>query len=104
MCVSSLIMLVLGPSSSIAGKSARGGARDGFGACGGGLLDGGSVAGSGGMSGGGALYGRCGGTGCACVGKLGGGPFGLPHPGGGLGSWNRVIPVAEPAGGAGKSG
>ena len=43
-----------------------------------------------------------------CVGTLtvpklgtGGGPFGLPAPGGGLGSWNRDMPVAEPAGGSG---
>ena len=57
--------------------------------------------------GGGALRGRpigCGGAGICgggCAGKPGGGPFGLPQPGGGLGSRNRVTPVAEPAGGAG---
>ena len=74
--------------------------------CGGSFLVTGGLSGSGSMFGGGALYGRslADGAGCGCVGKLGGGPFGLPHPGGGLGSWNRVMPVAEPIGGVGKNG
>ena len=91
------------PSSSIPDRSLRGGARVGFGACGGGrLLGGSSLLGSGNTSGGGALKGRSlDNAGCGCVGKLGGGPFGLLHPGGGWGSWNRVMPVAEPVGGVG---
>ena len=93
-------------------KSSRGGGRVGFGACGGGLLRGNAVFGAvGGCNGGGgALYGSLA-RGALAAGawrfpqfKVGGGPFGCPHPGGGCALWNRVLPVAEPGGGGGKKG